>query len=229
MAVRETSKLAFAIAVLLGFAAMMAWMLSGPPGAVGSGRGSGDDGSSERPHASGEPAAAASPQRAAPAVQPAATAAAPAAQPAVDLFAGPLPDFMQAAHARVLAGQWLDTAQEKQLYAYGQAHKNDARPQLLLAWDSVNRDWWGIAVRMYRIAYHADTRAKGDPSMLRDLLLTASRFDRTEYRESSALIREAYGLAALAQLDPMLAALRARGDVAGAARLQRLRDALSRP
>ena len=36
----------------------------------------------------------------------------------------------------------------------------DARPQLLLAWDSMNREWDGIAVRMYRIAYRADPRAK---------------------------------------------------------------------
>ncbi len=223
VAVRENSKLAFAIAVLLGFAAMMAWVLAGPPGAAGRG----NEPRRESPErAIPEPPAAAQPQKTEPPAQPAPTVQAPTAP---DLFAGPLPDFMQTARTRVAAGQWLDIEQEKQLHAYGRAHRDDARPQLLLAWDSVNREWWGIAVRMYRIAYHADARAKDEPSMLRDLLQTASRFDKTEYREASALIREAYGLAALTRLDPLLAELRARGDVVGAARLQRLRNTLSSP
>jgi len=57
----------------------------------------------------------------------------------------------------------------------------------------MNREWDGIGVRMYRMAYHADKRAKDDPSMLRDLLSVASRFDQTEYAEATEIIREAYG------------------------------------
>jgi hypothetical protein len=116
---------------------------------------------------------------------------------------------------------------QKQLYNFGQEHKDDARPQLLLGWDSMNREWYGIAVRMYRIAYRADKRAKYDPTMLRDLLFIASRYDKVEFRETVEIIREAYGEEALPRIDEEIGALRLRGELRGSERLERLRKEIT--
>jgi hypothetical protein len=136
---------------------------------------------------------------------------------------------MAEAHLRVLDRKWLGAPMQKQLYEFGQEHKDDARPQLLLAWDSMNREWDGFAVRLYRMAYRADPRAKQEPSMLRDLLDIASRRDRVEFRESVAIVKEAFGELALPAVDEKLAQLRHAGNLQGAARLQRLRDKLTQP
>jgi hypothetical protein len=221
MASKETRSLGFAVAALVGFGAMMVWVLTGSSTVRREEAGTqvaDDQPAQSAPSSSSVPAPAA---KAAPA-EPT-----PAPPPPVDLFAGPMPDFMAASHARVLDKKQLDVEAQKELYHFGQEHKDDARPQLLLAWDSMNREWDGIGVRMYRMAYHADKRAKDDPSMLHDLLSVASRFDQTEYKEATDIIREAYGAQALPQLDVQLADLRSHGDLVGAARLQRLRTLLS--
>jgi hypothetical protein len=225
MASNQTRNLGFAVGGLGAFGALMVWVLTGSSRA----------GSGEARETAASPAAEVaqpqSPSSAAPvpAAQQAAAPVepAPAPQPAFDLFAGAMPDFMADAHARVLDKKWLDAGVQKQLYEHGQAHKDDARPQLLLAWDAMNREWDGIAVRMYRIAYRADRRAKDDPSMLRDLLDVASRFERTEHREATEVVKEAYGAEALPQLEAALAELRAQGDLVRAARLQRVRSAIT--
>jgi hypothetical protein len=218
----ETRNLGFAVGVLVAFGALMVWVMTGPPPAD-------SDAHAARPNE--EPAA---PDTASERPEPAAAAKATSPEPAVaapppssDLFAAPMPDFMTDAHARVLDKKWLDAEAQKQLYQFGQEHKDDARPQLLLAWDSMNREWDGIAVRMYRIAYRADQRAKDEPGMLRDLLDVASRFDKTENREATELVTEAYGEQALPQLDASLADLRAGGDLMRAGRLERLRAAIT--
>ncbi|MFI5308776.1 MAG: hypothetical protein ACHQ53_15570 [Polyangiales bacterium] len=216
---KETKSLGLAGAVLLAFAAMMAWMMAGPSGAATSKTPALPEPQSARPPA---PTNASSTEPGAKAASAAATEPA-----AADLFAGPMPDFMVDCHRRVLDKELLDVEDEKKLYAYGQAHKDDARPQLLLAWESMNREWYGIASRMYGIAYRADPRAKDDPTMLRDLLLVASMYDKTEFDETKAIIADAYGATALPRLDQALFELRSQGDGVGAARLQRLREALS--
>lgn len=157
----------------------------------------------------------------APAPQP--SAAEPPAQPS-DIFAGPLPEFMVPIRDRVLAKRWLDVSDQKQLYEYGKEHKDDARPQLLLAWDARNREWDGIAAEMYRIAYRADKRVKDDPNMLPDLLAIAGQHDRMEFDEASGVIQDAYGAQALPSIEADIAAARQRGDEARATRLNRLRD-----
>lgn len=162
-----------------------------------------------------------------PAGQPQPTAAAPAAVP--DLFAGSMPDFMIDVHRQVLGKQPLEVEQQKQLYEFGRAHKDDARPQLLLAWDSMNNDWDGIAVRMYRMAYNADKRAKDDPSMLRDLLEVASRNDHVEFDDARKVIGNIYGAQALPALNAKLQVLRAQGKFDRTARLEHLRNALQQP
>jgi hypothetical protein len=219
VASNDSRNIGLAAIALVAFAGLLVWVLITP-----------------EPEPKPTPAAeeAAAPEPAQPALPKVAAKAAPTAQPSpsapkpppdmdVDLFAGPMPDWMIDLHAMVLGKKWLEVEQEKQLYNYGQEHKDDARPQLILAWESMNREWYGMAVRMYRIAYRADHRAKYDPSMLRDLLWVASRHDRVEFRDSSEIIREAYGEEALPQIDDELNAARAQNDMVRAARLEKLR------
>jgi hypothetical protein len=183
---------------------------------------SGDEIEAAQPRATSVAASTqAKPNPAKPAVQP------PAPLPMVDLFAGAMPDFMAEAHTDVLAQKWLDASRQKELYNWGREHRDDARPQLLLAWDSMNRDWKGIAVRMYGIAYRADHRAKDDPSMLRDLVSIASQYDTVEYREASALLREAFGAQAVPRIDDEIATLGAQGDNQRVDRLKRLRSEMT--
>jgi hypothetical protein len=145
-----------------------------------------------------------------------------------DLFAGEMPDFMADLHARVLEKKWLGAPQQKQLYDWGKQHPNDARPQLLLAWDSRNREWDGIAAQMYAIAYKADPRAKQEPSMLSDLIAIGSNhdLDRVEGKDVLALLQKAYGPEALPRIDQELAKLNSSGQYARAKRLEQLRAAI---
>jgi hypothetical protein len=221
MATSESKTLMIAVVALVAFAGMMVWMLAGP-----------SEGGAPAEELAADPPVPGQtqPALAAPAPKPAAQPARPApTEPVVtdsDLFAGAMPDFMVDLHARVLDKKWLGAPEQRQLYEFGQQNKKDARPQLLLAWDSMNREWDGIAVRMYRIAFRADPRAKDDPSMLRDLLTVASRFDRTEFREASEIIKEAYGAEALPRIDEEIAKYSAAGMPDRAARLSRLKDKL---
>ena len=223
MASKDSKNLLLAVAALVGFAAMLVWALAGP--------------STEAPEAA-QPAHATAAAVDEPPVQPPVAAGARAAAPKdpakpaeptldVDLFAGPMPDFMTEAHTRTLDKKWCDVTLQKKLYQFGQEHKDDARPQLLLAWDSMNREWYGIAVRMYAIAYRADKRAKHDPTMLRDLLYVAARYDRVEFKEAAELIREAYGEEALPSIDEELATFREQGNSVNTERLERLREAIT--
>lgn len=187
-----------------------------------------------------EPAIAAAPkappQQPAPTVEAKPEPAEPAAKPAApapetkdsDMFAEPMPDFMVDLHARVLDKKWLGAPQQKQLYEYGRAHRDDARPQLILAWDARNREWDGIAADMYRIAFRADPRAKDDPNMLKDLLYFAGAHgDQTvEFKDSAELIHNAYGLDALPKIDSELEVARQRGEQAKTERLNKLREYL---
>lgn len=148
------------------------------------------------------------------------------AQEPTDLFAEPLPEELERIHKRVSNNQWLNARDQKTLYDYGKEHKDDARPQLMLAWDARNREWDGIAARMYRIAFTADARAKDDPSMLPDLIAIASRFDNVEFTESASLIADAYGAEALPDIEDEIALAERRGEQRRVARLNHLRDQL---
>jgi hypothetical protein len=216
-----------AVAALVACAAILVWIMVAPSGEDAAPAAAATEADEEPPQAAEAPvrAAVGGSPAAAPVPKPAATA-----DPGLDsdLFAGPMPDFMADMHGRTLAKQWLDVNMQKQLYNFGQEHKDDARPQLLLAWDSMNREWYGIAVRMYRISYRADKRTKHDPSMLRDLLFIAARYDKTEFRESVELIQEAYGEEALPRIDEEIATLRTQGQRAGTERLERLRQEITR-
>jgi len=223
MATSESKTLMIAVGALVTFAGIMVWMLTG----ASEGDAPADELAADPELPAPAPSAtvpAAAPTR--PAPKPAAAAPAEPVVADSDLFAGTMPDFMVDLHARVLDKKWLGAPEQRQLYEFGKQNPKDARPQLLLAWDSMNREWDGIAVRMYRIAYRADRRAKDDPTMLRDLLTVASRFDRTEYREATEIIKEAYGSDALPRIEEVIGKYTAAGEVERAARLSRLRDAL---
>jgi hypothetical protein len=151
-----------------------------------------------------------------------------AADEPVDLFAGEMPDFMADLHARVLEKKFLNVEQQKELYHWGQEHKNDARPQLLLAWDSRNRDWDGFAINVYGIAFRADPRATQDPAHLRDVLQLASKHEveRVEFTEATQIVKTHFGLNALPLIDEELEELNASGQIARATRLSKMRDIL---
>jgi len=143
-----------------------------------------------------------------------------------DLFAGPLPDFMVDLHAKVLDKKWLSASQQKQLYEFGKQHRDDARPQVLLAWDARNREWDGISSDMYRIAYRADKRVKDDPRMLADLLYVvgAHQHETVEFKDTAELINDVFGAEALPRIEDELAGAQKRGEQAKTDRLNRLRD-----
>src|SRR5688500_8361581 len=132
----ESRGLILAAVALALFAGAMFWALQGPaedepvPAAAAS---------ADEPAPTGAPPTAAQPAQPAANAAPAQPAVPP--QPAVDLFAGEMPDFMATLHARVLDKKPLGAPQQRELYEYGKKNPNDARPQLLLAWDSMNREW----------------------------------------------------------------------------------------
>jgi hypothetical protein len=225
VASKQSQKLGLGVTVLVAGCALMLWLLA-KPNLAHAPAGAGAESSQAEPPA---PSSTALPSVAEGSLreQPKTPPRTAPASTATDLFAGAMPDFMAATHLRVLDKQPLEIPEQKQLYNWGKEHPDDARPQLLLAWDSMNRDWQGIAVRMYRIAYRADRRAKADPSMLRDLLAIASRFDGVEGSESTEVVKEALGGEALPDIDAALDTARAGGDDAAVTRLVALRKAIT--
>lgn len=235
MATKEVKTWGIALSALVVSGALLVWALSAPSEGAAPGADSTDEAPPPTaPEPSGPtrpiPSATATPvpSRPKPAAAnvPSPSQGSPA--DADDLFAGPMPDFMVDLHARVLDKKRLGAPMQKQLYDYGQAHKDDARPQLILAWDAVNREWDGIAVQMYRIAYQADPRAAQDSRMLPDLLRIASQSqpERVEYRDTLELLRKAYGADARPAIQTELEELNASGELVRAERLSRLRDDL---
>lgn len=174
-----------------------------------------------------QPPPAEQPQPQPQAAEPQQPAAAVPAPPGTwDMFSGEMPDFMVRAHERVMSKRKLHISDQRELYKYGQAHEDDARPQLLLAYDARNREWDGIAANMYRIAFRADKRTKDDPNMLPDLLAIAGSHDRMEFDEASTLIRDAYGAEALPRVDTLIDEAGDKGDEVRVTRLNRLRELL---
>jgi hypothetical protein len=167
----------------------------------------------------------AKPAPAAPAAPKPATPPPAAANDDVDLFADAMPDFMVDIHARVLDKKWLGVEDQKKLYFYGKEHRDDARPQLLLAWDATNRDWDGMAITVYGTAFRADPRAKGEKN-LRDLLELASKHDteRVEFTDATQIIKDSFGPDALPIIEDEVLKLEEKGQLARAARLSQMRD-----
>jgi hypothetical protein len=146
----------------------------------------------------------------------------------VDLFADAMPDFMVDIHARVLDKKWLGVEDQKKLYNYGKEHRDDARPQLLLAWDARNREWDGMAITVYGTAFRADPRARQDKTNLRDLLDLASKHEveRVEFKDAEQIVKDSFGLDAIPVVEEQLAKAEELGQMARAARLSHMRDTL---
>lgn len=167
----------------------------------------------------------------APAEKPAAKTETPqplAAGDDVDLFADAMPDFMVDIHARVLDKKWLGVEDQKKLYNYGKEHRDDARPQLLLAWDARNREWDGMAITVYGTAFRADPRARQDKSNLRDLIDLASKHEveRVEFTDAEQIVKDSFGPDAIPIVEEQLAKAEELGQMARAARLSHMRDTL---
>ncbi|HKP62296.1 MAG TPA: hypothetical protein VJV78_36435 [Polyangiales bacterium] len=231
---KQSKTWVIATAALVACVGILAWILARPT----------DDALPEDTTASEptppEPVPAPTPQPKTAATTTAAVAAKPveaakpvpqpaAAEDEVDLFADAMPDFMVNIHAQVLDKKPLNVEQQKALYKWGQENKDDARPQLLLAWDCVNREWEGMAISMYRIAFKADPRAR-DQKNLRDLLNLASKHEpgRVEFDEAEQTVQDNFGGSALAEIETQLAKLNAAGELQRAARLSKMRDDLGK-
>jgi hypothetical protein len=145
----------------------------------------------------------------------------------LDLFAGDAPDLLVTAHRAQLCGEVLDVDVLSAIFQYAQQHPDDARPWLLLARDSMRRQWGGFAVRQYASAITADERVTHDDSVLVDLLHVARNYDGLEHDEASALIAEAWGARALPALDAQQAEMRAADDAAAVDRLEDVRAGIT--
>jgi len=146
----------------------------------------------------------------------------------VDLFAGATSDLITDAHRRLLDGKRIGASMTKKLYDFGQEHPKDPRPQLLMAHDGMKQKRYGIAVRLYRIAWQADEAAKHDPKMLGDLVYVAATHDKVEHREAVEVITMIYGEESLEEIDRSLASARAAMRPRLIARLEKLRSAVGR-
>jgi hypothetical protein len=152
----------------------------------------------------------------------------PPAADDVDVFADAMPEFMVDIHARVLDKKWLGVEDQKKLYTYGKEHRDDARPQLLLAWDARNREWDGMAITVYGTAFRADPRARQDKKNLRDLVDLASNHEveRVEFTDAEQIIKESFGPDAIPIVEEQLAKAEEMGQMARATRLSHMRDTL---
>jgi hypothetical protein len=226
---KQSKTWVIATAALVACVGVLAWILARPSDDVLP-----DDSTASEPAAPAAPAAEAkpAPSAAVVAAKPA-TAAKPAPPPPaaaeVDLFADTMPDFMVDIHARVLDKKPLGVEEQKALYNWGKQNKDDARPQLLLAWDCINRDWDGMAVTVYGMAFRADPRAK-DSKNLRDLLNLMSKHEpgRVEFDDAAKIVTDGFGQSALPEIEAQLAKLNAAGELQRAARLSKLRDDLGK-
>ena len=144
-----------------------------------------------------------------------------------DFFEGEAPELITRNHVQVLDGRTIDSRQTRLVYDFGQANPKDARPQLLLAWDAMNREWHGMASRLYRMAFKADSRVKEDPRVLEDLLFVVGRYGRSEHREAVEIIDLIYDEEALPAIDAAMVEARDRGDGIALERLQKARDAVA--
>lgn len=93
------------------------------------------------------------------------------------------------------------------LSGYAREHPSDPRPHLIIAHTYVDRGLLRGAQTRYEWAYRSSSEARNDPRMLPDLLQMVG-YLRTS-RRASALIRIAYGAAAIDALDARLAEVEA--------------------
>jgi hypothetical protein len=143
---------------------------------------------------------------------------------AYEPFAGEMPDMMSDALDILNAGELLEPDVLHRVFDYAHGNPNDARPWLLLARDSMSREWGGVAERQYASAIEADPRVIETSFVLRDLLIVASEYIGVEQGEAVALIVDNWGTDALPAIDAARESADQAGDENAAAKLASLRD-----
>lgn len=145
---------------------------------------------------------------------------------AYDPFAGAMPPLMASALATQSEGGLLGLDVQGWLFNYALSHTDDARPWLLLARDSMAREWGGWAERQYASAIESDPRVVEVPFVLADLIIVASEFIGIDRDEATLLVVTHWGSDALPAIDRALVAAEARGDDAAVDGLKSLSEAI---
>lgn len=140
------------------------------------------------------------------------------------LFEAPKPELIDKAHTHSKSGRPMNAHKLKLLYAYGQENPDDPRPQLIFAFDDMNRDWHSAAVSHYRAAYDADPRAADHPRMLPDLIQLAMK--PSQHPKALEALTDIYGDRARTDVEAALADAKSRGAGAEIVFLQKVLDAL---
>lgn len=127
-----------------------------------------------------------------------------------DPWSEPIPPELEPFHRRLEAGERLRTSELAPLFSYVRTHPGDARPHLLFARAYMKLGWRDAVLQRYVRAHQDDPSSRGDPQMLRDLLLLA-----TEAPAGGAAARAAasiYDREALPAIDRVLEALEGREE-----------------
>jgi len=142
----------------------------------------------------------------------------------VDLFSGPAPEIIWRGHDIVDKGGRLHSKRVKQVYEFGKEHPDDARPQIILALDSMNRGWYDFAIGHYRKAVEANPEAAKDPRVMRDLLTMSTK--KYQSKKAQAAVVDIFGAAALPAVQAKLDDALADGDDKQAPYLEQLVESL---
>jgi serine/threonine-protein kinase len=117
---------------------------------------------------------------------------------AVNPWKQPIPRELRQHRWKLEVGQEGDRDMIKELKRYARIHHKDPRGNLLLARLYANRDAWNDAVAHYKIAFERDPSSRGDPRMLKDLVLAVA--EKESSWRASELIPIIYGPEALAEI-----------------------------
>lgn len=143
-----------------------------------------------------------------------------------DPFEGYLPALILDAQLQQQGGKLLDIGIQRQLFESGQENASDPRPWILLARDSMARDWVGFAMRQYGLALRADARVTRTHNVLSDVIHTAVIYTSVEESDANALLAEYWGRNAVPAIKDELAQMQEQGREAAAEKLIAMRDSL---
>ena len=144
--------------------------------------------------------------------------------PAADPMAGDLPEPLAELHGLLTSGRVLSRGQRGQLNRYIRAHPQDPRPHLLLGRSFTEERSLSYALPEYRDAYSLDPSVTAYAPMLVDLLEMVR--SNALNRPASELVVEAYGAAAVPEIERQLAERMRRDEQQ---RLERVRAEIEAP